>query len=135
MLLPCIYGIKDAHAEFSLTELSLSSLTLDEKYKRIKERLQVIEKRIKFIEKIFADLTLSQIPSHNIEHDRLIQEQSDLNEERYKLHSKLNELAKKKTELAHRAHRAREYRVGEYEEKISKVKKYLKSRSAYERSK
>ncbi|WP_254493294.1 hypothetical protein [Bartonella sp. B1099] len=34
--------------------------------------------------------------------------------------------------MAHRAHRAREYRVGEYKEKISKVKKYPKSRSAYE---
>ncbi len=50
LLLTLIYGVKNAHAEFSLTELSLSGLTLDEKYKRIKERLQVIEKRMKFIE-------------------------------------------------------------------------------------
>ncbi|WP_244393513.1 hypothetical protein [Bartonella tribocorum] len=132
MLLPLMCGVKNSYAEFSLTELSLSGLTLNEKYKRIKERLQVIEKRIKFIEKTLADLTLSQIRSHNIEHDRLIQEYSDLNGERYKLSSRLSDLAKEMEELAYRAHRAREYRVGEYERKLSKAKKYLKSRSASE---
>ncbi|EJF87215.1 hypothetical protein [Bartonella rattimassiliensis] len=132
LLLPLIYGVKNVHAEFNLTELSLSGLTLDEQYKRIKERLQVIEKRIKFLEKTLADLTLSQIRAHNIEHDRLLQEQGDLNDERYKLSLKLGDLANKKTELAYRAHKAREYRVGEYEKKLSKTKEYLKSRSAFE---
>lgn len=132
LLLPLMCGVKSSYAEFSLTELSLSGLTLNEKYKRIKERLQVIEKRMKFIEKTFADLTLSQIRSHNIEHDRLIQEHSDLNGERYKLNLKLDDLAKEMEELAYRAHKAREYRVGEYERKLSKAKKYLKSRSASE---
>ncbi|WP_026501331.1 hypothetical protein [Bartonella vinsonii] len=55
LLLILICGFKNAHAEFSLTELSLSGIILDEKYKRIKERLQVVEKRIKFIEKTFVD--------------------------------------------------------------------------------
>ncbi|WP_375654464.1 MULTISPECIES: hypothetical protein [unclassified Bartonella] len=132
LLLTLIHGVKNAHAEFSLTELSLSGLTLDEKYKRIKERLQVIEKRMKFIEKTFADLTLSQIRSHNIEHDKLLQEHGDLNEERYKLSSKLSDLAQEMENLAYRAHRAREYRVGEYERKLSKATEYLRSRSASE---
>ncbi|MBB4076387.1 hypothetical protein GGR08_000684 [Bartonella fuyuanensis] len=101
MLLPLIYGVKNAHAEFSLTELSLSSLTLDEKYKRIKARLQVIKKRLKFIEKTFADLMLSPIRSHNIEHYRLLQEHSDLNGERYKLFSKPSDLAQETENFAY----------------------------------
>ncbi|WP_208440997.1 hypothetical protein [Bartonella raoultii] len=132
LLVNGIYSVKHTYAEAFLTELSLSGLTLDEKYKRLKERLHAIEERIKFIEKIFADLTPSQIRTHNIEHDRLIQEQRDLNTEHYKLSSKLDDLAKEKIELAYRAHRAREYGVGEYEEKIAQVRKYLVSRNAYE---
>lgn len=34
--------------------------------------------------------------------------------------------------MAYRTHRAREYGVGEYEEKEDKVRKYLKFRSSYE---
>ncbi|WP_245410069.1 hypothetical protein [Bartonella tribocorum] len=132
VLLPLICGVKNSYAEFSLTELSLSGLTLNEKYKRIKERLQIIKKRMEFIEKTLADLTLSQIRFHNIEHDRLIREHSDLNGEGYTLFSKLDDLAKEMEKLAYRAHRAREYRVAEYERKLSKVKKYLKSRSPSE---
>ncbi|WP_208435848.1 hypothetical protein [Bartonella phoceensis] len=36
--------MKNIHAEAFLTELSLSGLPLDEKYQRLKERLQVIKK-------------------------------------------------------------------------------------------
>ncbi len=117
LLLILICGFKNAHAEFSLTELSLSGIILDEKYKRIKERLQVVEKRIKFIEKTFVDWTLSQIRASNTEHDKLIQEHKDLVDERFKLSLKLDDLAKEKINLVYRVHRAKEYEVGEYEKK------------------
>ncbi|UNE53446.1 hypothetical protein [Bartonella machadoae] len=132
LFLTLICGLKNAHAEFFLTELSLSGLTLDEKYQRIKERLQVVEKRIKFIEKTFADLTLSQIRVSNIEHDKLIQEQRDLIDERLKLNLKMDDLAKEKGDLIYRAYRARAYEAGEYEKKLIKAKKYLKSQRSYE---
>ncbi|WP_074380657.1 hypothetical protein [Bartonella doshiae] len=132
LLTSFICSVKNTYAKVSLIELSLSNLTLDEKYKHVKERLRVIEKRIKFIEKAVADLTLSQIHTPSTEYDKLIQEQKKLIDERINLSSELHDLAKEKQEFISRAHRAREYEIGEYEGKVSKVRRYLKSRRPYE---
>ncbi|MCZ2158788.1 hypothetical protein NPX99_05820 [Bartonella sp. 220] len=118
LLLISICGFKNAHAEFSLTELSLSGLTFNEKCKRLKERLQVIENRIKFIKNTFADWTLSQIRVPKTEYHKLIQEQRDLISKSDNLNSKLRALVEEREDLIDRAHRARAYEAGEYEEKL-----------------
>ncbi|WP_175868819.1 hypothetical protein [Bartonella gabonensis] len=132
LLLTLIYSVKNSYAEFNLPKLSLSDLTLEEKYKRIKERIQAIEKRRKFIETKFPDLMLSQIRIYNIEHDKLIQERKELIDEGLHLSFELRDLAKEKEKLAYETHKAKEYKIGEYEKKVGKVKEYLKSRRAYE---
>lgn len=60
------------------------------------------------------------------ERNKFLKELKSLKDEYYNLGSNLQDLFEKKRKLIFRAHIAREYEVGEYEEKLIKAKNYLK---------
>ncbi|WP_345096053.1 hypothetical protein [Bartonella acomydis] len=133
LTMPCLLftlilcDVKNIHAEFLFNE------SLDEKYQRFKERRIIVDNEIDFIEEKLDELNLliKRIPyakHYKVfrEHNKLLQKQNDLSEEHFRLTLKLSKLAEGKLNLIYRTFIAREYEEGEYEEKITKAKEYLK---------
>ncbi|WP_246744058.1 hypothetical protein [Bartonella raoultii] len=105
LLLACICGVKNVHAEFLFNE------TPDEKYQRFKERRIIVNSEIEFIEEKLDELNLLIKRTPNIKHykilyeqNKLLQKQDDLSEERFRLTLKLDKLAEGKLKLIYIEH-------------------------------
>ncbi|WP_375610351.1 MULTISPECIES: hypothetical protein [unclassified Bartonella] len=123
LLLTLIYGVKNAHAE----------LSSDEQYQHLKNKRKNIKESIQFIEESMSHLNIWEKNISKAEYYERLQERNKLykklktlKNEYYNLGSKLQDLAEKKQKIIFRIHIAREYEVGEYEEKLIKTKDYLK---------
>ncbi|WP_375674467.1 hypothetical protein [Bartonella sp. CL100XZDX] len=123
LLLTLIYGVKNAHAE----------LSSDEQYQHLKNKRKNIKESIQFIEESMSHLDIWEKNISKAEYYERLQEQNKLykklktlKNEYYNLGSKLQDVAEKKQKNISRIHIAREYEVGEYEEKLIKTKDYLK---------
>ncbi|WP_375677436.1 hypothetical protein [Bartonella sp. AS69XJJH] len=123
LLLTLIHGVKNAYAE----------LSSDEQYQHLKNKRKNIKERIQFIEESISHLDIWEKNISKAEYYKRLQEQNKLykklktmKDEYYDLGSKLQNLFEKKQKIISRIHIAREYEVGEYEEKLIKTKDYLK---------
>ncbi|WP_156809238.1 hypothetical protein [Bartonella queenslandensis] len=123
MLLPLICSVKNVYAE----------LSSEEQYQHFKNKRKTIKDRIQFIEESIAHLDIWEKNISKSEYYKRLQKRTkffeelqSLKNEYYKLGSKLQDLFEKKQKLIFRAHIAREYEVGEHEEKLIKAKNYLK---------
>ncbi|WP_212112692.1 hypothetical protein [Bartonella queenslandensis] len=123
LLLPLICGVKNVYAELSSEE---QYQHFKNKRKNIKDRIQFIEESIAHLDVWEKNISKSEYYKRLQERNKFLKELKSLKDEYYNLGSNLQDLFEKKRKLIFRAHIAREYEVGEYEEKLIKAKNYLK---------
>ncbi|WP_375634063.1 MULTISPECIES: hypothetical protein [unclassified Bartonella] len=128
LLLTLIYGVKNAYAELSSDE---QYQHLKNKRKNIKESIQFIEESISHLDIWEKNISKAEYYERLQERNKLYKKLKTLKDEYYNLGSKLQDLAEKKQKIISRIHIAREYEVGEYEEKLIKAKDYLKKTQTF----
>ncbi|WP_273718325.1 MULTISPECIES: hypothetical protein [Bartonella] len=123
VLLPLIYSVQNSYAEFSSEE---QYQRFKNKRKNIKDKIQLIEESISHLNIWEKNISKSEYYKRLQAQNKFLKELKNLKDEYYNLGSKLQDLFEKKQKFISRIHIAREYELGEYEEKLIKAKDYLK---------